>query len=230
MLPDRTILGFDTSAAHCAAALLSGGEIVAARTEAILTGQAERLVPMLEELLAERRLAWNGVGALAVGIGPGNFTGVRISVAAARGLALALGIPAIGVSAFEVMAGAEQDRAGPVLVSIPAPRELSYVQPFLAGAPSAPPLLVDPAGLQRGTGATASHVVGYRAAEIARQIGASCHECGFPAFAETLARRAARRLAGGEAPARPAPLYVRPADAALSSEPPLRILDDAGAP
>ena len=61
-------------------------------------GQAERLMPMLEELLAEAGIAWRIFAPLAVGTGPGNFTGVRISVAAARGLALGLGIPAIGVT------------------------------------------------------------------------------------------------------------------------------------
>ena len=66
-------------------------------------GQAERLVPLLEELLARNSLGWQDLGALAVGVGPGNFTGIRISVAAARGLALALKIPCIGVSQFEAV-------------------------------------------------------------------------------------------------------------------------------
>ena len=61
-------------------------------------GQAERLMPLLEEVLAEGGIGWADLTALAVGTGPGNFTGVRIAVAAARGLALGLGIPAIGVT------------------------------------------------------------------------------------------------------------------------------------
>ena len=56
-------------------------------------GQAERLVPMLEEMLAEAGLGWRDLDALGVCTGPGNFTGIRISVSAARGLALALDVP-----------------------------------------------------------------------------------------------------------------------------------------
>lgn len=67
-------------------------------------GQAERLFPLLEELLAEAGLSWSDLDAIGVGVGPGNFTGIRISVAAARGLALSLNIPAVGVSATEAVA------------------------------------------------------------------------------------------------------------------------------
>ncbi len=67
-------------------------------------GQAERLFPLIGEVMAQAGLAWSDLDAIGVGIGPGNFTGVRISVAAARGLALSLGIPAIGISATEAAA------------------------------------------------------------------------------------------------------------------------------
>lgn len=66
-------------------------------------GQAERLMPMLEEMLSEAGLAWGDLGLIGVGVGPGNFTGTRIAVAAARGLALGLGVPAVGVSGFDVV-------------------------------------------------------------------------------------------------------------------------------
>ncbi|MFP4451570.1 MAG: tRNA (adenosine(37)-N6)-threonylcarbamoyltransferase complex dimerization subunit type 1 TsaB, partial [Rhodosalinus sp.] len=100
---DPLVLGFDTSAAHCAAALLSGDRLIAARAEEMGRGQAERLMPMLEEMLAEAGVGWSDLDVLGVGTGPGNFTGLRIAVAAARGLALALDVPAVGVSGFEVI-------------------------------------------------------------------------------------------------------------------------------
>ena len=99
-----TLLAFDTSAAHCAAALLSGGRIVRAVHEDMTRGQAERLMPMLEELLANEGAVWEELDAIAVGVGPGNFTGIRIGVSAARGLAMSLAIPAIGVSTFKLRA------------------------------------------------------------------------------------------------------------------------------
>jgi len=101
---DLRVLAFDTSAAHCAAAVICGDRVLAQRVEPMAKGQAERLFPLLEETMAQAGLSWSDLDALGVGIGPGNFTGVRISVAAARGLALSLGIPAVGVSATEAAA------------------------------------------------------------------------------------------------------------------------------
>ena len=75
-MPDRRILAFDTSAAHCAAALLTGDRIVADRFEPMAKGQAERLMPMLEDMLAEAGTDWAMLDGIGVGTGPGNFTGV----------------------------------------------------------------------------------------------------------------------------------------------------------
>ncbi len=67
-------------------------------------GQAERLIPLLQQVLNDHGAVWNDLDAIGVGVGPGNFTGIRISVSAARGLALGLGKPAIGVSNLEAQA------------------------------------------------------------------------------------------------------------------------------
>ncbi len=125
MPSDPVILAFDTSAAHCAAALLRGSEIVVTRAEAMSRGQAERLMPLLEEVLAEAGLGWKTLDAIGVGVGPGNFTGIRISVSAARGLALGLGVPAVGVSGFDALAENTPDGHLP---AIKAPRDQVYVQ------------------------------------------------------------------------------------------------------
>ena len=123
------ILAFDTSAAHCAAALLWDGGLIL-RDEPMQKGQAERLMPMLEGVLAEGGLAWRDLKALAVGTGPGNFTGVRIAVAAARGLSLGLGIPAVGVTRLEAQA---YGLPRPITVIEDARRGEVYVQLFTAG-------------------------------------------------------------------------------------------------
>lgn len=87
-------------------------------------GQAERLMGLLEEVLSDQGHVWGDLSALAVGTGPGNFTGIRIGVSATRGLALGLGIPAYGVTGFEARA-----RLAPegTTVAIPAPREMAFV-------------------------------------------------------------------------------------------------------
>ena len=190
------ILAFDTSAAHCAAALLLDGRVIL-RLEEMQKGQAERLFPMLEELLAEGCVAWRDLTALAVGTGPGNFTGVRIAVAAARGLALALGIPAIGVTRLEALA---HGTARPVSVVEDARRGEVYVQSFGADGPDAARIVAMDA-----VGPLAARVVGVGGAAPAM------------ALAEAIARVAQARL--GQAQPRPAPFYLRGADASPPSDP-----------
>lgn len=218
------LLAFDTSAAHCAAALLLPGTTQpATRIEAMEKGQAERLMPLLEELLSEAGLGWRDLRGIAVGIGPGNFTGVRIAVSAARGLALGLGIPAIGLSGFELMREAEDHPAE--WVCLPAPRDQVYLQAFSQGIAQGAPILLDPAsGLAALTPPARLRVIGHRATEIARPFGAKAVEAALTDLPQRLARTAARRFRSGRIGPRPAPLYVRPADAAPPSEPPPAIL------
>ncbi len=215
MAQDPLILSFDTSAAHCAAALLSGERILAARGEEMGRGQAERLFPMLEALLAEAGVAWSDLHAVAVGVGPGNFTGIRIAVSAARGLALGLDVPAIGVSSFDAL----REGAGtPVLTAVSAPRGAVYLS-----APDAVPQgPVPPAELPAGFCGSGLDVIGAEAGALADRTGGRALPPAYP-LAEAIARAAARRL-GTDTPL-PKPLYIRPADAAPSREAPPVLLD-----
>ncbi len=218
MLPDKPlILAFDTSAAQCAAALLCGDRILAETTEPIAKGQAERLVPLLEEILAKAGARWSDLSALAVCTGPGNFTGVRIAVSAARGLALALNIPAIGVSALEALAfGA----TAPTIAALDARRDRIFVQGF-AGAVPTNPEQVETAALDQQD--WHGHAfAGFMAEQLADRFGGSIHYAGEMVDPATLARCAATRL--GTPQPRPAPLYLRPPDAALPKDPPPTIL------
>ncbi|WP_116598352.1 tRNA (adenosine(37)-N6)-threonylcarbamoyltransferase complex dimerization subunit type 1 TsaB [Primorskyibacter marinus] len=221
------ILGFDTSVAHCAAALRHGDNVLLSRTEDMPRGQAERLMPLLEDMLTAEGLGWSDLDALAVGVGPGNFTGIRISVSAARGLALALGIPAAGVSAFEMLA-AEAEPAEHQLFCLPAPRGSVYVQLFTKGCATEPPRQIDPdnppADLPLPAGC---QVIGAQATQIANAFAGAA----LPAtvatiitLPETLTRVALDRLAAPGSPPPPAPLYVRSADAAPPRDAPPVIL------
>ncbi|MGX9351219.1 tRNA (adenosine(37)-N6)-threonylcarbamoyltransferase complex dimerization subunit type 1 TsaB [Shimia sp. W99] len=189
------ILAFDTSGPAVAAALLRGPDVLAVVCEDMKRGQAERLMPLLEELLQEAGFGWKDLDNIGVGIGPGNFTGIRISVSTARGLALGLGIPAIGVSTFEATS---LDHAEPHVAAVPAPRDQLYV---MAPDMTAPALLKAPLDTQLPV-----------------------HTPPAPALlVVNIARCAAHRHADDTT--RPAPLYVKPADAAPPRDPAPVILE-----
>lgn len=120
------VLAFDTASAHCAACLIDGDTVVV-RVDPMAKGQAEHLMPMLEQVLSDNGLTWQDLDAIGVGTGPGNFTGIRISVSAARGLALGLGIPAVGVTHLEAQV---HGLPRPVVAQVSAPRDQVYVQTF----------------------------------------------------------------------------------------------------
>ncbi len=218
------ILAFDTSGPHCAAALLSDGDVAVMRAVPMPRGQAEALMPLLQDVLAAGSIDLHDLSAIGVGVGPGNFTGIRISVSAARGLAMSLGIPAIGISTFEVVAHDCGHIAS--LISLPAPRGQAYVQPFLNTDPLGAPRLIDPAAPPEDLPVTAhSLVAGHRADEIAQAFGAGSTRGAETNIAASIARIAGRRLGTGAEPLdRPKPLYVRMADAAPPSDPPPVIL------
>jgi len=211
--PKPLILAFDTSAAHCAAALLSADQVLSERLEPMHKGQAERLFPMLEEVLAEHGKLWSDLTAIGVCTGPGNFTGVRISVAAARGLSLSLGIPAVGVTKLEAMAYGTKGHTVSVL---DARRERAYVQAFRDEKPLDAPQMVallDIYGqLEEGS------VLRVIADEALNLTGAQQVE----GLVRAVGHIAAVRF--DDVQPRPAPLYLRPADAALPIDPPVVIL------
>jgi len=135
------LLAFDTAGTACSAAVWRGGAVRARRFEIMSRGQSERLVPMIEAVMAEAGIAYPALDAIAVTRGPGGFTGVRIGLATARALALACARPVIGVSNFEAVAAAvpEDERRGRSLaVVIDAKRSDLYVQAFGAAPGAAP--------------------------------------------------------------------------------------------
>lgn len=209
------ILGIDTSAGQCAVALDTGAGVIARREE-MAKGHAEALFPMIDAVLAEAGAGMSAVTRVAVCTGPGSFTGVRIGVAAARGLALGLGAEALGISRFEALAA--EARAGspghPVAVILKGRPGTAFLQGFdVDGTPQGAPELVTEAALEGMIPPLALRVGD---AGVARSVLA--HGLADPAVIV--------RLAAGRAAADlPAPLYLRGADAALPREEPPVILD-----
>ena len=135
------ILAFDTATDVATSALVSDGEILGERTSRAVT-----LLEDVDALLRQAGTHTREVDALAVGIGPGSFTGVRIGLSTARGLALALGVPVAGISTLDAL----EAGAPGALAVIDARRHEVFV-PGRALAPAA--LVVEPGRLCIGNGA-----------------------------------------------------------------------------
>lgn len=141
------ILAFDTSCRSVSAAVLVGGHVVG-RFEACDTGHAERLLPLITAVMADAGVAYADVTRIAVTVGPGGFTGVRVGIAAARGLALATGAPVVGLSSLAAMALGARTVLGPPppgetrVLALPAGRGAAYVLTDSLGGPTAPELVV----------------------------------------------------------------------------------------
>jgi tRNA threonylcarbamoyl adenosine modification protein YeaZ len=117
------ILAIDSATAACSAALIEDGEIIGERHELVGRGHAERLVPMIGELLGGRRPE-----AILVDCGPGSFTGIRVGLAAAHGLAIGWRVPVSGFSSMAAIAAAAERR--PVAVVLQGGHGELFVQSY----------------------------------------------------------------------------------------------------
>jgi len=201
-LPSEATLAFDTSGPWCSVALVSGNQVLAHRHEAMERGQGERLFEVIAKTMKDAGAGWADLAAIGVGTGPGNFTGIRIGVSAARGLSLGLGIPAIGVDRFE--AGALDGPDLPVLV--PAPHGMAW-----AARPGEAPAQI------------ASDVFSGRVISDPTEFPSRAATAPAYPLAIAIARLADARRRTTQP--RPAPLYLRPADAAPSPQGAPALLD-----
>lgn len=212
------LLAVDTAADLCAACVLDT-ERQAETGRAVLAlakGHAEHVMGVVADALKAAGTDFGSLGRIGVAVGPGSFTGLRVGVSAARGFAMALGIPVVGVTTLEAIADeARQAFAGRAVVAVIGNRpEALYVQPFAAdGLPAGEPALGTAQDIAREA-ANARAVLcgnGVRFVAEAAPAGATFDIAGTSATADiaTYARLAAARAPGGK----PAPLYLRTPDA-----------------
>lgn len=123
------LLAIETATEACSIALLHGDALID-RTELAPRRHAELVLPMAEDLLAEAGIARRQLDAIAVGQGPGAFTGVRLAVSVAQGLALALDVPVIPVSSLAALAMQAPKNGAATLAAIDARREEIYAGVF----------------------------------------------------------------------------------------------------
>ncbi|HWK69064.1 MAG TPA: tRNA (adenosine(37)-N6)-threonylcarbamoyltransferase complex dimerization subunit type 1 TsaB [Rhizobiaceae bacterium] len=212
------LLAVDSAASLCAACVwdtAAGHELGRSVTD-IGKGHAERLMATIAEALHAAGAEYSDLGGLAVSTGPGSFTGVRVGVSTIRGLALALKIPAIGITTLEAVA-AEGRIAFPgrdVLVAIDAGRGDLYVALYDAsGTTSYDACVLNFADAVSLAVETAPVLCGTAAAKIAQAASPLALDTGPQAATAdiaTFARLAAQR---GASPERPAPVYLREPDA-----------------
>lgn len=209
------ILALDASSAACSVALVRGGEILAWREAPMDRGHAEALMPLVMEAMGEAGLAFGDLAKIAVGVGPGSFTGIRIALAAARGIGLAARRPVVGIDSFNAVAAAipPGEIAGrSLLVVIESKRAELFGQYFDAALRVlGEPLVLPAEALLQHRPAGALLVAGDGAVRL-------------PASADTIrarsagrpdARAIARLAQEGRAIVSARPLYLRPADVTL---------------
>ena len=140
--PGGVELGIDSASAEAAVALLAGGELLAERRWTVETNYSRELLAGVDAALREAGAARGDLAAIAVAAGPGGYTGLRVGVAAAQGMALALGAPLAGVSRLEAAAFPHLGGGAPVVaVHEAGGGRLAWAA--YAAAPGAPPAAVE---------------------------------------------------------------------------------------
>jgi len=166
------LLAIDTALAACSAAVFDtqNGGIIASESLPMIRGHAEALMPLIRRIMDEAGTAFRDLDRVVVTTGPGSFTGLRVGIAAARGIALAINKPAVGLSTLSAYAApylADDDNA-PVVVAIDARHSHVYLQVFAAGGRTVTgPRLAPLSEAVRAAAAAPARIVGSAAQLVA---------------------------------------------------------------
>jgi tRNA threonylcarbamoyladenosine biosynthesis protein TsaB len=125
------VLGLDTCLDACSVAVRDDGRVLAAISEPMKRGHQERLAVMAQATMAEAQIAFSALDRIGVTVGPGSFTGLRVGLAFAKGLGLALDRPVVGVGVLEALARDAGD--GFIAAAVDARRDQVYLQVFDGG-------------------------------------------------------------------------------------------------
>jgi tRNA threonylcarbamoyl adenosine modification protein YeaZ len=199
------LLALDTSTAACTAALFDGnGACVGRADEVIGRGHSERLVPMIAEMLNGR-----SADRILVGVGPGSFTGLRVGIAAAHGLAIGWDAELLGMSSLALIA-AGASAMTEVAVAVAGGHGELFVQQFdESRQPTSPPRNLPP--VEAAEAITAELVIGSAAAALLQARGWGAGRDAWPAAADALAIAEPLRTLP------PKPVYARAPDARVKA-------------
>ncbi|MGD0332330.1 MAG: tRNA (adenosine(37)-N6)-threonylcarbamoyltransferase complex dimerization subunit type 1 TsaB [Xanthobacteraceae bacterium] len=214
------VLAIDTALAACSAALLDTehGGIVAAESLPMTRGHAEALMPLVARVMDQAGMAFSDLDRVVVTTGPGSFTGLRVGIAAARGIALAVDKPAVGLSTLFAYAAPQiaADERFPVVAAIDARHGHVYLQVFAPGGRTlTAPRLAPLREAVQAASATPACLVGSAAQSVAtalsRDDAAPVAVDARPAPDITWVARIGAGLPEGQSP--PKPQYLRAPDA-----------------
>jgi tRNA threonylcarbamoyladenosine biosynthesis protein TsaB len=218
------LLAIDTALAACSAAVFDTvyRGIVASESVAMTRGHAEALMPLIARVMQASGFTFPDLDRIVVTTGPGSFTGLRVGIAAARGLGLAIARPVVGISTLSAYAapylGADlgADAASPVVAVVDARHAHVYLQVFAPGGRTlVAPRLAPLSEAVRAASETASCIVGSAATAIADALPDTAPP---PATVDArdapdIAWIAQLGAIAVEAQAPPKPLYLRAPDA-----------------
>jgi tRNA threonylcarbamoyladenosine biosynthesis protein TsaB len=208
------ILAFDTALGACSVGLWDGRAVTAHESIAMTQGHAEALMPMIERVMAAGQLTYADLDRMAVTVGPGSFTGLRVGIATARGLAMAADKPAVGVTTTECLAASVANPTARILAVVDSKRGDVFAQLFDANLTAVTAIENIPDGeLKRLCGPTPLHIVGDAAlrASAVLQNALSVDVVTSCAVRDVAARGGVAALGRG-----PEPVYVRAPDVTLS--------------
>ena len=223
---DPVVLALDSAGLGCSVVVASGETVLGAQSDTAMHGQAEILLPMVDSVMRGAGLPASALDIIGVTVGPGSFTGIRIGLAAARGIALATGARLVGVTGFEaVAAGLARSSLGVgfILIALESRRADLYVQLFdHAHIALEDPTATMPAALNerltRIIGSAPLLVAGdavQRAASTLSQRPDTLVAAGSAPDAAGVLRAVLRRPLPAQS-AKPVPLYLRPPDVSFS--------------
>jgi len=214
------ILAIDTALAACAAAVFDtdGGKVLASETLGMARGHAEALMPLVARVMGRAGLAFHQLDRIAVTAGPGSFTGLRVGISAARGIALVSGKPAVGVSTLAAYAAPHiaNEAGDAVVASIDARHGHVYLQVLAgAGRTLVGPRLASLEDAVRVATAAPARLVGSAAGLLAAAwpTGAASPVLVEAEEAPAIAWVARLGAAASHTDVAPTPLYLRPPDA-----------------
>ena len=225
---DGALLAIETAGSLCSAAVVQDGRVLAVDRRPLRHGHAEAVMPMVRDVVARAGLRPSGLAAIAASVGPGGFTGIRVGLAAALGIAVAARIRSVGVTSFAAVAAklppGAVGQGGKLLVALDSRRAELYVQLFGDDAqnPLTSPASVPPHELAKHIRATVGETRLVIAGDAAALAAAALHDWRAASVAPAsapdalgVAAAAQRALRSGAAEMPLRPLYIRSPDVTL---------------